>query len=105
VALLLGLGGGLSAQETFDTSAGEAVGINGTSSYMIGQLVYTTNTGVNGSLIQGVQQTYSISTSIVKNKTDLDVALSIYPNPAINKLSLKIEKLELSTLNFKLIDL
>jgi hypothetical protein len=53
--LLIGLGG-LSAQESVNGSGGDATGTGGTSSYSIGQVVYTTATGTNGSVAQGVQQ-------------------------------------------------
>ncbi len=48
--LLLGLGG-LHAQETVSTTGGDATGTGSTTSYTIGQVVYTTNTG-NNSIIK-----------------------------------------------------
>ena len=57
--LLLGLGG-LQAQESPTAAGGEATGSGGTASYSIGQVVYTTNTGTNGSVAQGVQQPFVI---------------------------------------------
>ncbi|MFT7299094.1 MAG: hypothetical protein ACI9WO_001916 [Sphingobacteriales bacterium] len=52
--LFLGLGG-LQAQETVPATGGEATGNGGSSSYTVGQVVYTTNTGTNGSVAQGSQ--------------------------------------------------
>ena len=43
------------SQETIPASGGAAIGSGGTSSYSVGQLVYTTNTG-SGTVTQGVQQ-------------------------------------------------
>ena len=50
VFVLLGLGG-LHAQENPTAAGGEATGTGGTSSYSVGQVVYTTNTGANGSTL------------------------------------------------------
>jgi hypothetical protein len=58
--LLLGLGG-LHAQESPTSTGGDATGAGGSSSYSVGQVVYTTATGINGSVAQGVQQAYEIS--------------------------------------------
>jgi hypothetical protein len=49
------------AQDTTPASGGNATGTGGSVSYTIGQIVYTTNSGTNGSLSQGVQQPYEIS--------------------------------------------
>ncbi len=100
--LLLGLGG-LHAQETVLPTGGEATGAGGTASYSVGQIVYTTATGTNGSVAQGVQQPYEISTTVGINETTINLELNVYPNPATNYLTLKVEKLE--SLTFQLIDL
>ena len=81
--LLLGLGG-LHAQESSTAAGGDATGIGGSSSYTVGQVVYTTNTGTNGSLAQGVHQPYEISTTLGINETTINLELSLYPNPTTN---------------------
>jgi len=55
--LLAGLlwGGFVCAQDSTNSSGGNATGSGGTVAYSVGQVVYTTNTGTNGSLAQGVQ--------------------------------------------------
>ena len=100
--LLLGLGG-LHAQETVTTTGGEATGTGGTASYSVGQVVYTTATGTNGSVAQGVQQPYEISVTIGIKETSINLELSVYPNPTTDYLTLKVDDFE--TLNFQLIDL
>ena len=50
------------AQESVNSTGGNATGSGGTVSYTIGQVGYTTNTGSNGSVAQGVQQAYEILT-------------------------------------------
>jgi hypothetical protein len=91
--LLLGLGG-LHAQQTVTTTGDEATGTGGTASYSVGQVVYTTNTGTNGSVAQGVQQPYEISTTVGINETTINLELSVYPNPTTDFLTLKVEKTE-----------
>ncbi|MDD2634269.1 MAG: hypothetical protein PHW82_02085 [Bacteroidales bacterium] len=55
--LVLGLGiTGLQAQESVNTTGGNALGSGGSVSYSAGQVIYTNNTGTSGSVAQGVQQ-------------------------------------------------
>ncbi|MFT5668873.1 MAG: hypothetical protein ACI9DK_003078 [Vicingaceae bacterium] len=102
--LLLGFGG-LQAQESPTASGGEAPGSGGTASYSVGQVVYTTNTGSNGSAAKGVQQPYEISTTIGINETPISLELSVYPNPTTYSLQLKVESEKLERLTYQLIDL
>jgi hypothetical protein len=100
--LLLGLEG-LQAQESLTASGGDATGAGGSSSYSVGQVVYTTNTGSNGSVAQGVQQPYEISVTTGVNETTINLELSVYPNPTTDYLTLKVEKTE--GLSYQLYDL
>ncbi|PHR71933.1 MAG: hypothetical protein COA67_05610 [Lutibacter sp.] len=100
--LLLGLGG-LHAQESPIATGGEATGTGGTASYSVGQVVYTTATGTNGSVAQGVQQPYEISTTLGINETSINLEMSVYPNPTTDYLTLKVEKT--GGLTFQLYDL
>ena len=100
--LLLGLGG-LQAQESPTAAGGEATGSGGTASYSIGQVVYTTNTGTNGSVAQGVQQPFEISTTVGINETSINLEMSVYPNPTTDYLTLKVE--DNSNLSYQLYDL
>ena len=100
--LLLGLGG-LHAQGTVSATGGDATGAGGSSSYTVGQVVYTTYTGTNGSVAQGVQQPYEISTTVGIKETAINLEMNVYPNPTTNYLTLKVEKTE--GLTFQLYDL
>jgi hypothetical protein len=100
--LLLGLGR-LNAQETPAAAGGEATGVGGTVSYSVGQVLYNTATGTNGSVGQGVQQPLEISTTVGIKETSINLELSVYPNPTTNYLTLKVEKTE--GLTFQLHDL
>ena len=102
--LLLGLGG-LSAQKSVNASGGEATGTGGTASYSVGQVVYTTATGTNGSVAQGVQQPFEISVTTGINETTINLEMSVYPNPTTNYLQLKVESEQLESLTYQLIDL
>lgn len=93
----------LKAQESPVVAGGEATGESLTISYSVGQLVYTTNTGNNGSVAQGIQQAYQISTVVGINKTNL--RLEVYPNPTTNLLQLVIEDNKLENLEYQLYDL
>jgi hypothetical protein len=102
--LLLGIGG-LHAQESPTATGGDATGAGGTSSYTVGQVVYTTNTGSNGSVAQGVQQPYEISVTTGVNETTINLEMNVFPNPTTNYLQLKVGSEKLENLNFQLIDL
>ena len=81
----------LSAQEYTVASGGEATGSGGAVSYSVGQVIYTTNTGTNGSVSQGVQQPYVVSTTVGINETSIQLELAVYPNPTTNNLTLKTD--------------
>jgi len=96
----------LQAQEAKITAGGNASGIGGTISYSVGQLVYTTLIGTNGSVQQGVQQAYEIATlNIFEETTGIILKSSVYPNPANDYLILKVENYDKEKLTFQLFDI
>lgn len=105
--LFIGLGlTVLQAQEAIITSGGNASGSGGTASYTIGQVVYTTNTGTNGSVAQGVQQPYEISViSGIEEANDITLQCMAYPNPTTDFLTLKIENYDNENLSYQLFDI
>ena len=104
-AFLLLWVGGLYAQIAVTAIGGEASGSGGTVSYSVGQVVYTTNTGTNGSVAQGVQQPYDIFILTGIELTDIDLKLSAYPNPTTNFLHLHIEEYSNENWTYLLYDL
>ena len=80
----------LYAQETTVSTGGLATGTGGTSSFSIGQAFYTTNTGAGGTMSQGVQQVYDISTSLGEEITTIKLELSVFPNPVSGELTVTI---------------
>lgn len=93
IVFLLGLGlTGLQAQETIPATGGNAYGSGGSVSYTIGQMVYTTNAGTNGSAAQGAQQPFEISVvTEIEEATDINLLVSAYPNPATVYLTLEVD--------------
>ena len=95
----------LYAQETTVSTGGLATGTGGTSSFSIGQAFYTTNTGAGGTMSQGVQQVYDISTSLGEEITTIKLELSVFPNPTKDYLNLKIDNELWNDLTFQLYDM
>lgn len=93
------------SQETVPASGGDAEGSGGASSYTVGQIVYTTNTGDNGSIAQGIQQAYEILVVMGIDITTIQLEMTVYPNPTTNCLQLKVDSELLDGLTFQLIDL
>jgi len=94
----------LRAQETVPATGGDASGSGGSSSYTVGQVVYT-ETGTNGSVAQGVQQPYEISTTIGIDVTEIKLDLVAYPNPTNNSLTLNIGNYSYEKLTYQLFDI
>lgn len=82
----------VSAQVSINATGGEATGAGGLASYSVGQVVYTTNTGTNGSVAQGVQQPYEIFTvTNIEEAKSINLTFSVYPNPTTDYLTLSID--------------
>lgn len=103
--LLLGLGLTVQAQQATTSTGGVASGSGGTAAYSNGQVVYTTHTGSNGSVAQGVQQPYEISIVLGVENQQISLNLKANPNPTTDYLTLNVGNAELSTLNFQLFDI
>ncbi len=96
----------IQAQSTIPAGGGDANGVDGSTSYSIGQMVYTTNTGTNGSVAEGVQQPYEISV-IVGFEQDgfTGVNFTVYPNPATDLLILETDFSSYKNLTYQLFDI
>ena len=92
------------AQESANASGGDATGSGGTAAYSVGQVVYTTNTGASGTVSQGVQQAYEIFTVGIK-ETELNISLSVFPNPTADNLTLQISDYNNEKLSYQLFDM
>jgi hypothetical protein len=91
--LLFGLGlTSLQAQESVNTSGGNASGSGGSASYTTGQVFYTTQANAFGTVSQGVQQTIVISVSTgYENVKGISLSCSVYPNPTNDFVILKVD--------------
>ena len=91
------------SHQVLSATGGDASGSGGTVAYSVGQIVYTTNTGTTGSVAQGVEQAYEISSVGIK-ETALNISLSIFPNPTSDFLTIKVEVYNNEALSYHLID-
>ena len=107
--LLLSLGLTAQAQQATVVAGGTASGNGGTVSYSIGQVVYTTSTGTNGSVAQGVQQAYEITAVTgIEEAKGISLEVSAYPNPTTDYLTLTIgisNSLNDEPMSYKLYDM
>lgn len=99
------LWGGLAqAQESANSSGGDASGSGGTVAYSIGQVAYTTLNGSSGSVAQGVQHSYEIFL-VGDLAAASDISLTVFPNPTTDNLTLQVSDQLLENLEYKLVDM
>ena len=91
-------------QTSVNTAGGEVKNSSGSVSYSIGQVAYTSVSNSNGSVSQGVQQAFEISTlSLEENK--FNFTMNAFPNPTTENLNLRVGNYKQEKLAYKLIDL
>jgi len=96
----------LQAQTTVNTTGGDGSGNGGSVSFSVGQPMYQTHTGSNGSAAEGVQQPFEISVlSVLEGVTGINLLLQAYPNPTTNFITLDIVDYEISNLTYQLYDI
>lgn len=91
------------AQESANTTGGDATGLGGTAAYSIGQVVYTTQNSSNGSVAQGVQHAYDVYAIGIEHN-ELNVAMDVYPNPTSDNIILQIPDFINQQLWYRLLD-
>jgi hypothetical protein len=95
----------LLAQETIATSGGNFTGSEGSVSYTIGQVAFSTFSGTNSSVVQGIQQPFEISVvTAVENTADIKLNCIVYPNPTRNIIKLSIESPDFDNMYYRLFD-
>ena len=92
------------AQESVNTSGGVDKGNGGTVSFSVGQMVYTTDSKEAGSVVQGVQRPYRITTTDIK-KLDNTLSFKAYPNPSSEDLFLEMNAFRNEKLIYQLFDI
>ena len=93
------------SQDTLSISGGDASGAGGTSSYTLGQVFYSANSSDNGSVSQGVQQSFELFTLSNPQLTTINVDAVVYPNPSSDYIMLNIIDNELTGLSYVLTDI
>ena len=78
----------IQAQNNTVSAGADAEGSNGSVSYSLGQVVYTSATGINGSINQGVQQPYDYD--VITGIEHTEIELNLYPNPTLGQVNLTI---------------
>jgi hypothetical protein len=92
------------AQQGIHSSGGNASGAGGSVSYSVGQVFYSSQSGSNGALIQGVQQPFELIVTEVKEMSSSILKCEAYPNPAVKELNLRISGEQPKDGSWKLID-
>lgn len=96
----------VSGQSAISATGGTATGTGGTVTYTVGQVTYSTFTGSSGSVAQGVQQPWEISTVTAIEKTEgITLEMSVYPNPTGGVLKLTIRDIDDKNLRYRLYDM
>lgn len=93
------------AQQSANTSGGNAAGTGGTVNYSVGQIDYTSTSGTGGTVSQGTQQAYEIFTLGTDNFSNIKLTMMVYPNPTTSMVNLKIEDYTLENLKYSLFDI
>ncbi len=96
----------VSGQSAISATGGTATGTGGTVTYTVGQVAFSTFTGTSGSVAQGVQQPWEISTVTAIEKTEgITLEMSVYPNPTGGVLKLTIRDIDDKNLRYRLFDM
>lgn len=95
------------SQNGFVSIGGNDSGVGGSLSHSMGQLVYVSNNSINGSVSNGVQQSYEVyeSTDSLNIYPNIRIDLKVYPNPTISNVILSIGKMSSEYLEYQLYDL
>ena len=83
---------GLNSQQSMNTQGGNFSSSTGSLSYSIGQVVYEFYGSASFTMAEGVQQPFEVSNTFSLPLLGADIQLSVYPNPAINEITLNANK-------------
>ena len=92
------------AQESVNSIGGVITGSGGAVSFSVGQMVYTTDSKEAGSVVQGIQRPYKITTTDIK-KLDNNISFKAYPNPSSEDLFLEMNAFRKEKLVYQLYDI
>lgn len=83
-------------QETTAAAGGDASGSNGSVSFTVGQVAYTSAESNSGSVSSGVQQAYLITETSNFSDVAASISCAVYPNPATDYLVINTDTFETS---------
>lgn len=95
----------LIAQQATVATGGNSTGAGGSATYSIGQVAYKAQIGTTGTLTQGAQQPYEISTLSGSEFTNITLEALVYPNPTTSFVKLSIKNSAIENLRYQLFDL
>jgi hypothetical protein len=96
---------GLQAQQNSIAAGGEANGQEGTISYTVGQTIYTFKSDAGGTNYDGIQQAYQVFENLGSKAIRDLLNIDVYPNPATDKVHLRVGEIKNTSLIFYLYDL
>lgn len=96
---------GAYAQSNTLAAGGEATGSGGSLSYSVGQVDYIQATGSGGTANQGVQQPFEIFVLGTDERPDINLEITVYPNPTVSNVTLRIGNFTSNNLSYQLYDL
>lgn len=95
----------LFCQEAIPASGGNHSGSGGSVSLTIGQVMNHANQGINGTVAEGVQQPWEISTITgFADSIQSYPVITVFPNPVSGELTLQIDDLSNYKLIYKIVD-
>ena len=92
------------AQSATIASGGNATGSSGNVSYAIGNVFYQEISGSGGFASQGTQVFYEITSTLGVDQQNIDLQMSVFPNPVTDRLNLKIANKKIQNFSFELYD-
>jgi hypothetical protein len=93
-------------QQTIPATGGNASGSGGSVSYTVGQILNSSISGTNGTIVEGVQQPYEISVvTALRNTEDISLKCSVYPNPTAGLTKMVFESPDFENMRWRLIDI
>ncbi|MEM7085511.1 MAG: T9SS type A sorting domain-containing protein [Bacteroidota bacterium] len=102
--LFWGLAGAHGQNNTL-ASGGEATGSGGTLSYSVGQVDYIQAEGSGGTASQGVQQPFEIFVLGVDEHPEIQLDITVFPNPTVSNVTLHIGNFTGNDLSYQLYDI
>ncbi len=92
------------AQNGVVSAGGFATGTGGSVSYSTGQIANSFASGSNGSVAEGLQQPFEISTLGNDDFPSIILEMKVYPNPTTSNVILKISDFSTENLVYQLFD-